>query len=69
MNPDEPCVWPPEAVMQRRIREIKRRRARPYRERAAARRVIGLMHRDGAGEMGSISLGKDLDERLERLLL
>lgn len=55
--------------MQKRIRAIKRRRGIHYRERAAAKRVIVLMQRDGAGETGSIPLGNDLDERLERLLL
>lgn len=48
---------------------MKRAKDRPFREKAAAKRIIGLMKREGAGSLGDTPFGPELDERLKNLLL
>jgi len=63
--------WPPQEVLTKSILRMKRNRPESirYRERAAAKRVIGLMDRPDAGTLGDVPMGQELDAQLEKLLL
>jgi len=70
-KPGEKIVWPDQATLTRAIKAMKSRphRNQEYRESAAARRVIRLMGRVGAGFYGNSPLTARLDEKLEKLLM
>jgi len=65
------AFWPKQSILTAMIKKMKADRPENirYRERAVSKRVIGLMNREGAGELGSLPLGRDLDAKLEKLLL
>jgi hypothetical protein len=63
--------WPKQSILTAMIKKMKADRPENirYRERAVAKRVIGLMNRPEAGELGDMPLGTELDQKLEGLLL